>query len=429
MIGRGRCQGAPCQPRWPGRRGRDARPRLARRASRVCNAMRSFSLVKPVRLQLTSRALQEAETRTAGGAGDSRRRCCVFCPNCGTQNSETASTCTKCGFNLKGAAAPKFKGTMLMNQSPGAPPGGAPGAPRPLAPGMPPPQQLNPGLAGTVVGVPPAGLGMAPSAPGPAAPPPPTGGGYGAPPQQPGGYGAPPQQPGGPTARPAAGGLRPASGQQPGGYGARPPASSRAGTRRPGSPRAASTRSGGTMAIDQMPNFAAPGRRAYGRCAGSSAGRLRRASAAAGWLRPASAAGARGLPSSPGWSPGRRLRRAAGRRLRGPSSRSGLRRSAAAARRLRRAARASSPGGYGAPPADQARLRPAAAGQPVRPAARPEPLRRASRSGAAASASRHPLAAASASLPAVPPARRPWPTWATPWARSWPGPSPRSATP
>jgi uncharacterized membrane protein YvbJ len=48
----------------------------------------------------------------------------VFCPNCGTQNSETASTCIKCGFNLKGAAAPKFKGTMLMTNQPG-------GAPRP----------------------------------------------------------------------------------------------------------------------------------------------------------------------------------------------------------------------------------------------------------------------------------------------------------
>ena len=37
----------------------------------------------------------------------------MFCPNCGTQNQETASTCTKCGFNLKGAAAPKFKGTTI----------------------------------------------------------------------------------------------------------------------------------------------------------------------------------------------------------------------------------------------------------------------------------------------------------------------------
>jgi 4-carboxymuconolactone decarboxylase len=32
----------------------------------------------------------------------------VFCPNCGTQNPDTALTCTKCNFNLKGAAAPKF---------------------------------------------------------------------------------------------------------------------------------------------------------------------------------------------------------------------------------------------------------------------------------------------------------------------------------
>ena len=122
----------------------------------------------------------------------------MFCPNCGTQNSETASTCTKCGFNLKGAAAPKFKGTMLMNQQPGAPalsPPGAPMAPRPGAPmpGPPPGAPLNQGLAGTVVGVPPAGLGASaglPAAPPPPAPPPP--GGYGAPGgPPPGGYGAP----------------------------------------------------------------------------------------------------------------------------------------------------------------------------------------------------------------------------------------------
>ena len=35
---------------------------------------------------------------------------CVFCPNCGTQNPETASTCVKCGFNLRGAAAAKVQG-------------------------------------------------------------------------------------------------------------------------------------------------------------------------------------------------------------------------------------------------------------------------------------------------------------------------------
>ncbi|MEO7108819.1 MAG: zinc ribbon domain-containing protein, partial [Polyangiaceae bacterium] len=67
----------------------------------------------------------------------------MFCPNCGTQNPDTAVTCGKCGFNLKGAAAPKFKGTMLMNNMPDmtAPTGprpaaGAPGAP-PGAPGAP----------------------------------------------------------------------------------------------------------------------------------------------------------------------------------------------------------------------------------------------------------------------------------------------------
>src|SRR5271170_6627962 len=58
----------------------------------------------------------------------------VFCPNCGTQNPETAMTCGKCNFNLKGAAAPKFKGTMLMMNQQGAaqtpaPPGAVPQAP------------------------------------------------------------------------------------------------------------------------------------------------------------------------------------------------------------------------------------------------------------------------------------------------------------
>lgn len=52
----------------------------------------------------------------------------MFCPNCGTQNPETASTCSKCGFAMK-SATPKFKGTMLMQNSPPVP--GAPGAPRP----------------------------------------------------------------------------------------------------------------------------------------------------------------------------------------------------------------------------------------------------------------------------------------------------------
>jgi hypothetical protein len=39
----------------------------------------------------------------------------VFCPNCGTKNDDTAMPCTKCGFKLSGASAPKFRGTMMLN--------------------------------------------------------------------------------------------------------------------------------------------------------------------------------------------------------------------------------------------------------------------------------------------------------------------------
>ena len=49
----------------------------------------------------------------------------MFCPNCGTQNPDPAQTCSKCNFHLKGAAAPKFKGTMLMMNQPVLPGGGA----------------------------------------------------------------------------------------------------------------------------------------------------------------------------------------------------------------------------------------------------------------------------------------------------------------
>ena len=154
----------------------------------------------------------------------------MFCPNCGTQNSETASTCTKCGFNLKGAAAPKFKGTMLMNQQPAAPPAGpAPGQP---GMGVPPPPAA---LAGTMMGVPPAGMGASASA-APAAPPPPAGygqpGGYGAPPGQPGGYAPPGGQPVNPLGGTMAidqmpfggGGGAPPGPPAPGGYGSPPQA-------------------------------------------------------------------------------------------------------------------------------------------------------------------------------------------------------------
>jgi hypothetical protein len=101
----------------------------------------------------------------------------LFCPNCGTENDDAATTCKKCGFNLKGAAAPKFKGTMLMMNTPPAqprPPGAAPGAPTPApgavtvqghggpgaapAPGAGGPAP-RPALKGTMLGVAPPSLG------------------------------------------------------------------------------------------------------------------------------------------------------------------------------------------------------------------------------------------------------------------------------
>ncbi|HEV8550625.1 MAG TPA: zinc ribbon domain-containing protein, partial [Polyangiaceae bacterium] len=114
----------------------------------------------------------------------------MFCPNCGTENDDAATTCKKCGFNLKGAAAPKFKGTMLMMNSPqqgtprpGAPapgpaaappPGPAPAGPPPGAP-APAPAAPRQQLKGTMLGVAPPGMGgysppAAPAAP-PVAPP------------------------------------------------------------------------------------------------------------------------------------------------------------------------------------------------------------------------------------------------------------------
>jgi hypothetical protein len=109
----------------------------------------------------------------------------VFCPNCGTENDDAATTCKKCGFNLKGAAAPKFKGTMLMMNAPAGlnRPPGAPGAPAPAPPpaAVPPtgapPQAAPPGagsagrpmLKGTMLGVAPPSLG-AHAPPGGAAP-------------------------------------------------------------------------------------------------------------------------------------------------------------------------------------------------------------------------------------------------------------------
>jgi hypothetical protein len=94
----------------------------------------------------------------------------VFCPNCGTQNPDAAQTCSKCSFHLKSAAAPKFKGTMLMMNQPGAglgvPPPPTPPPGRVTAGAMPPPGAgpMPSKLKGTMVGVAPMGLG-GPSAP------------------------------------------------------------------------------------------------------------------------------------------------------------------------------------------------------------------------------------------------------------------------
>lgn len=103
----------------------------------------------------------------------------MFCPNCGTSNEDTAPRCKQCGFELQQAkpAAPKFKGTMLLGQSPfaGQPAGdgakaGAEAAPGPAAGGQAAPRPAATGasraaLKGTMVGVAPPGVGS-PTPPG-----------------------------------------------------------------------------------------------------------------------------------------------------------------------------------------------------------------------------------------------------------------------
>jgi len=134
---------------------------------------------------------------------EARARCVVFCPNCGTQNPDAAQACSKCNFQLKSTSAPKFKGTMLMMNPPGAlpgtpaPPAAAPATAPAPAPGGARPvgavaQPAPPGggynrLKATMVGVaPPMGPmgGVAPPAPAapaasPAAPAPSAHGAYG----------------------------------------------------------------------------------------------------------------------------------------------------------------------------------------------------------------------------------------------------------
>ncbi|HLK40402.1 MAG TPA: zinc-ribbon domain-containing protein [Polyangiaceae bacterium] len=93
----------------------------------------------------------------------------MFCPNCGTQNPDTAQTCSKCNFNIKGAAAPKFKGTMLMMNQPPVPGAPPPAASPPAAspPGAPPLGGGPPGPMGGAMGAigaprPAGGVGAAP---------------------------------------------------------------------------------------------------------------------------------------------------------------------------------------------------------------------------------------------------------------------------
>lgn len=50
----------------------------------------------------------------------------MFCPNCGTKNESTAEKCAQCGFDLRAKKpTPKFKGTVMMQQTPFAQGAGA----------------------------------------------------------------------------------------------------------------------------------------------------------------------------------------------------------------------------------------------------------------------------------------------------------------
>ena len=99
----------------------------------------------------------------------------MFCPNCGTQNPDAAQTCSKCSFHLRSAAAPKFKGTMLMMNQPAPTPGVAAAAPvRPGAGGaaVPGAAAAPNRLKGTMMGVAPMAIGGMPFPPPPAPAPP-----------------------------------------------------------------------------------------------------------------------------------------------------------------------------------------------------------------------------------------------------------------
>ena len=188
----------------------------------------------------------------------------MFCPNCGAQNQDTATACAKCGFALKAAAAaPKFKGTMLMMNAPatakppapaapapaaappqpppaGAPPAAAPGAAAPAAAG------LKPKMKGTMIGVAPPSMGSNTPPPGavPAMGPPP----QGAIPPPPANLGATPPGFGGP---PAGFGAPPAGfGAPPQGFGAPPPGFDAPAAPQPHASSSAVNPLGGTVVAD-----------------------------------------------------------------------------------------------------------------------------------------------------------------------------------
>ncbi|MEO0325832.1 MAG: zinc ribbon domain-containing protein, partial [Myxococcota bacterium] len=147
----------------------------------------------------------------------------VFCPNCGTKNTDEATHCTSCGTELRKPEGrqKKFKGTMMMSglgtqQPPGAP-GGSPPAEAPPKKDLafqatmlgPMSSPADPGAA------PPAGFGQPPAA----QPTSPSTGGFGqpAPGLAPGGFGQPTPAT---TDAPSTGGFgSPDPTPQPGGYG------------------------------------------------------------------------------------------------------------------------------------------------------------------------------------------------------------------
>jgi hypothetical protein len=160
----------------------------------------------------------------------------VFCPNCGTQNDENNAKCQKCGFSIKGALAPKFKGTMLMMNAPPAvaqrlpsPGGTGPAAMAAKPVPAPAPVPKKPLAKMTMIGV-------APPSPGAVAPP-------AAKPELKMGTmvqsSVPPSKPSGPPGQGAAAAPRPSA----------PPAARQSGSRPPVNPF------GGTMlmgAVDEL---------------------------------------------------------------------------------------------------------------------------------------------------------------------------------